>query len=185
MTNIAITGNIGSGKTEVIKFLQGLKFECISSDHIISNFYNNDLIRDYILNKMNLSKNNYKNIILENLIEENFNRKLKKVIYPLLYSKKKKIKKKHDSFKATFYEIPLLFEEKLSNNYDLVVLIQANTNIRKKRVLKRGVNEKYFEIMNKRQINQNTKEILSDCVIMNNGSILNLRLNIIKLLNTI
>ena len=37
--------------------------------------------------------------------------------------------------------------------------------------------------MNKKQFNENTKSNLSDFTIQNNGSILNLRLNIIKLLN--
>ena len=40
--NIAITGNIGSGKSEAIKFLSFLKFKCISSDKIISDFYKNE-----------------------------------------------------------------------------------------------------------------------------------------------
>ena len=41
----------------------------------------------------------------------------------------------------------------------------------------------YFKLMDGKQINQNTKYILSDYTIQNNSSILNLRLNIIKLLN--
>ena len=39
--------------------------------------------------------------------------------------------------------------------------------------------------MNQRQIKENIKQNLSDFTINNNGSILNLRLNIIKLLHTL
>ena len=185
MIDIAITGNIGSGKTEVIKFLQSLKFKCISSDHLISNFYKDDYIREIILKKMNLPEKNYKEIIIAKLRNEKFNRKLKKTIYPILYSEKKRIKYKHFSYKPTFYEIPLLFEENLSHNFDLSIFIQADTIKRKKRVLKKGMNEEYFNMMDKKQINQNKKQNLSNFIIKNNGSILNLRLNIITLLKKI
>ncbi len=53
--NIAITGNIGSGKSEVIKFLKSLNFRCISSDKIISSLYNNEKTKSSILNKLNLN----------------------------------------------------------------------------------------------------------------------------------
>ena len=51
---VAITGNIGSGKTEVIKFLLGLKFKCISSDKIIADLYKDRSIRKIILHKLNI-----------------------------------------------------------------------------------------------------------------------------------
>ena len=51
MTKIAVTGNIGSGKTEFIKFISKLGFCCISSDAIISKLYNDDRTRKIILNK--------------------------------------------------------------------------------------------------------------------------------------
>ena len=56
--HIAITGNIGSGKSEAIKFLKQLQFKCISSDKIISDFYNNLEIRTNILDRLNIDKKN-------------------------------------------------------------------------------------------------------------------------------
>ncbi len=182
---IAVTGNIGSGKTEVIKFLSLLKFKCISSDQIISDLYNHPETRSAILHKLNLSDENYKKKIIDNLLNEEFNRKLKKAVYPFLYAKKKKIASKHEILQPIFYEVPLLFEEKLSKDFDLTIFIKSDITKRKKRVLARGVSVNYFNLMNKKQINQNKKELLSDYIISNNSSVLNLRINIIKLLNTI
>jgi dephospho-CoA kinase len=51
---IAITGNIGSGKTEVIKFLLGLKYKCISSDKIIADLYKDSSTRKIILRKLKI-----------------------------------------------------------------------------------------------------------------------------------
>ena len=73
----------------------------------------------------------------------------------------------------------------LTNSFDLTILIKSDINKRKQRVLGRGVTKEYFNLMNKKQMNQNTKSLLSDFTIHNNSSILNLRLNIIRLLNNI
>ena len=89
---------------------------------------------------------------------------------------------KYDIHKPVFFEIPLLFEEKLSQSFDLIIFIQSDIK-KKGKGIKRGVTSEYFKLMNGKQINQNTKYILSDYTIQNNSSILNLRLNIIKLLN--
>ena len=105
------------------------------------------------------------------------------MIYPLLYSKKKILAQKHKSIQPVFYEVPLLYEENLFNNFNVTIFINANTNKRKQRVLKRGVSEKYFSLMNRKQIKGNIKKGKSTFTVDNNGSILNLRLNIIKLLN--
>ena len=59
----------------------------------------------------------------------------------------------------------------------------ADFNKRMQRVLNRGVSKNYFKLMNNKQINENIKKIKSTFTINNNGSILNLRLNAIRLLN--
>ena len=183
MTKVAVTGNIGSGKTEFIKFISKLGFYCISSDAIISEIYKDDRTRRIILEKLNLDDHNYKQKIIKLLQNEEFNRKLKRTIYPLLYSKKKLVAQKHQSYQPVFYEIPLLYEENLFNNFNVTVFVNSNTIKRKQRVLKRGVSEDYFKLMNNKQIKENIKKNKSTFIVNNNGSILNLRLNIIKLLN--
>ena len=112
-----------------------------------------------------------------------FNKNLKKVIYPLLYSQKKIIAPKFHQYTPIFYEVPLLFEERLSQNFNYTIFISATPKKRKQRVLSRGVSANYFNLMNRRQIKENIKQNLSDFTINNNGSMLNLHLNIIKLLH--
>ena len=52
---IAITGNIGSGKSEAIKFLLSIGHKCISSDQIIKKLYQNDQSRNYILKRIGVT----------------------------------------------------------------------------------------------------------------------------------
>ena len=183
MIKVAVTGNIGSGKTEFINFISKLGFYYISSDVIISNLYKDIKTRSIILQKLNLNKKNYKQEILNKIHKEVFNRQLKKVLYPFLYSKKKLLSQKHKTYQPIFYEVPLLYEENLSRDYNVTIFIKADINKRRQRVLNRGVNKNYFTLMNNKQINENIKKIKSTFTLDNNGSILNLRLNIIKLLN--
>ena len=183
MIKVAITGNIGSGKSEFINFITKLGFYYISSDAVISNIYNDAKTRSIILRKLNLNEINYKQEIINNMHNEAFNRQLKKVIYPFLYSKKKILSQKHKTYQPIFYEVPLLYEENLSRDYNVTVLIKADINKRRQRVLNRGVSKNYFTLMNSKQINENIKKNKSTFTLDNNGSILNLRLNIIKLLN--
>jgi len=182
---IAITGNIGSGKSEAIKFLSSIGYKCISSDQIIKSLYQNNQSRDYILKRIGITDKNYKEEIIKRIADPLFNRKLKKVIYPLLYSKKKIIAPKFEQYNPIFYEVPLLFEEQLTQDFDATIFISANPTKRKQRVLLRGASTNYFQLMNQKQLKENIKESLSDFTINNNGSILNLRLNIIKLLHSL
>ena len=103
----------------------------------------------------------------------------------MLYAKKKIIAPKFHNFIPTFYEVPLLFEENLAQDFDGTIFINTNILIRKKRVLQRGVTDQYFHLMNQKQLKENIKKNLSDLTIDNNGSILNLRLNVIKLLKSL
>ena len=183
MIKIGVTGNIGSGKSEFINFISKLGFNCISSDAIISKLYSENKTRNIILEKLNLDEKNYKKVIISKLHNEEFNRRLKKIIYPFLYSKKKILAQKHRTYQPIFYEVPLLYEENLSYNFNLTVFIKTDTNKRKQRVLKRGASANYFKLMNSKQINENIKKNKSTFTIDNNGSILNLHLNTIKLLN--
>ncbi len=182
---IAITGNIGSGKSEAIKFLSSIGYKCISSDQIIKSLYQNHQSRDYILKRIGVADKNYKVEIIKRLTDPLFNQKLKKVIYPLLYAKKKIIAPKFEQYVPIFYEVPLLFEEQLTQDFDATIFISANPTKRKLRVLSRGASTNYFQLMNQKQLKENIKENLSDFTINNNGSILNLRLNIIKLLHSL
>ena len=60
--------------------------------------------------------------------------------------------------KSIVFEIPLLYEKNLSNEFDFVVTTRCCKQLQKKRALKRrGMNEKKYHSIIKNQINNNIK----------------------------
>ncbi len=70
-------------------------------------------------------------------------------------------------------------------SYDKIILVNSRKNLRLKRYLKRGNNEKIFNILNKRQLPPAKKIKFCDYVINNNGSLNLLKKNIKNIMNKI
>ncbi len=174
MTKIAITGNIGSGKTTALNFFKKKQYFTLSSDEIIKHIYSNDILRSCVLKTLNIKFKDYKAEIITKMTSPYFNSKLKKTLYPIMNEIRKKRTYKHITKKKLFFEIPLLFEEKLEKNYDLIIFIKSDHNIRLKRVLAKGMTENYFRLMSKYQQTNSLKQISSDITILNNGSVFDL-----------
>lgn len=170
MTKIAITGKIGSGKSTALKHFKKLGHFTISSDEIIKEIYNDREQRESLLKILEIRERDYKKEIIKKIQNPVFNNKLKKNIYPLMHRLRARKKPTFFSKKNIFFEIPLLFEEKLEKDYDIIIFIKANYHVRLKRILKKGMTEKYFKTMNAYQSADGPKENYSHITIFNNGS---------------
>ncbi len=153
----------------------------MSSDDIIKEIYNDSIKRKVLLKTLNVHDKDYKKKIIQKIIEPKFNYKIKKNLYPLIDRLRKKKTPSFLSKKNIFFEVPLLFEEKLEKYYDAVIFIKANQNIRLKRCLEKKMTREYFKIMNDRQAADGPKEYQSQIIINNNGSVMNLYQNLCKM----
>lgn len=69
------------------------------------------------------------------------------------------------------YDVPLLFEANLQQNFDQTLVISAPTALRQKRVTERnGWTAEQFEARNSRQMPLTQKEKLADLIIENTGT---------------
>ena len=170
MNQVAITGKIGSGKTTALNYFRRAGHFAISSDFIIRSIYENEETRSQLLKKLGIEKKNYKEVIIEKIKDPSFNYKLKKSIYPIMGRLRSKRIPTFITKKNIFFEVPLLYEEKLERNYDKVIFIKSNFIKRLKRTLIKGKTKEYFETMNRYQGADAIKERLSDITICNNGS---------------
>ena len=176
MKKIAITGQIGTGKSVLLNQFKFLGYKTYSSDQMVKDLYAKDkhiineirkLDSGLILNK----KIRFDELSNKAFKEPSFLLKLEKIIHPRLHHIRSRIIKTNQINRNTnrniiVFEVPLLFEKKLQNNFDLVILLKCQNYLQIKRVLKReNMNREKFENINKRFIPERRKIILSDYVI--------------------
>jgi dephospho-CoA kinase len=78
------------------------------------------------------------------------------------------------------YDTPLMFEKQLQSQFDKVLIVSADTELRRSRLLDRGLE---LNDINARMANQATDEqrvAIADFVIENNGSLEQLREQVAK-----
>ena len=176
MKKIAITGKIGTGKSVLLNQFKFLGYKTYSSDQMVKDLYAKDKHIINEIRKLNSSLILNKKIRFDELSnkafkEPSFLLKLEKIIHPRLHHIRSRIIKTNQINRNTnrniiVFEVPLLFEKKLQNNFDLVILLKCQKYLQIKRVLKReNMNREKFENINKKFIPERKKIILSDYVI--------------------
>ena len=141
---IAITGGIGSGKSEVSKIIKSLGYEVFSCDEI-----NAELLKKRKVLKQlkvlfpttvkgffrpKLDKRALSSVVFSDKSAlEDLNGLLHPLIMETLLSKMEKAKAK-----AVFSEVPLLFEEGYHDLFDSVIVVKRDKEERIKSVIKRS-----------------------------------------------
>ncbi len=172
---VGLTGGIASGKSTIVKFLQKNGYKVHDSDLIVNKIYsqpNKQLLA--ILKKIGLSKSiNNKKIDKKIIRDEIFSDKIKKTKLENFIHKKVKtsrnlfIKKyKNKKNKIIFFDIPLLFEAKLTHICDYIILLYAPKQTKIERALKRkNINKEAVKRILNNQINDKIKKKKSDYII--------------------
>jgi len=167
--SIAITGTIGSGKSEVSAYLRKLGYEVFDCDKANSELLKKNLqVKEafkqcYIGNKLDKSK-------LAKLIfkDEKAKKKLEAIMHPLILEQLKKQAEKYEVF---FAEVPLLFESKWEKYFDTNILLVSEEKVALKRLKLRGLNTTEAK---KRIANQMSVEQKMQCakqIIYNNDDL--------------
>ncbi len=176
MKKIAITGKIGTGKSVLLNQFKFLGYKTYSSDQMVKDLYAKDKHIINEIKKLNPSLILNKKIRFDELSNKAFKDpsfllKLEKIIHPRLHHIRSRIIKtnqinRNKNRNIIVFEVPLLFEKKLQNNFDLVILLKCQKYLQIKRVLKReNMNREKFDNINKKFIPERKKIILSDYVI--------------------
>ena len=169
MIKIGITGSLASGKTTASKIISSGKGPLFSADLVVKKLYKLDKFKQIISRKFNINKNsNIKRIKKDKIISgEKSIKALEKILHPLVRREMKSFIKKNKHKKFLFFEIPLLIESKLVENFNLILFIKARKKVRLKRFRSRGGNVKLFKILNNKQLSDAKKAQFCDHVIVN------------------
>ena len=173
MISIAITGGVATGKTTVLKQFKLCGVETHNSDLMVKEIYNNDksiilkleqFLPQVIINK----KINIKELSKIAFNDKKILKKLEGLIHPKLASKREKIIRRGNiNYKKTIvFEIPLLYEKSLRNEFDFIIATRCCKKLQKRRALKRiDMNENKYHSIIKNQINNNIKYKKSNHII--------------------
>ena len=177
---IGITGNIGSGKSEVSSYLTKKGYKVIDADAIVKDIYNNAEFKEKIINSFGetiIKKENNDIVVIDKKVLSNmvFTDKskldiLEKIITPF-FTKYFNKEKENISEEIVFFDIPLLFEKGYNNQMDISALVYCRDDIRYNRVLLRDKKtEEEVLAVDKNQMPQDEKILLADYVIYNNDT---------------
>ena len=181
MRTIAVTGGIGSGKTEVTNIIRSLGFTVIDADamaremtsaggkampYIIEHFGPDFVNSDGSLNRAAMRDLVFRDPEKKALLEDGTTKVVLSDIEAI-----RKEKEEHGE-KALFFDIPLLFETGTEGDYDLVWVVTADYDIRAARIMERdGIDAAMAELIMGSQESEESKAQRADTVIVNNGSL--------------
>ena len=188
MIRIGILGDIGSGKSYVAK---NFGYPVFNADYEVSKLYKKDKkiftelkkqLPKYI-SSFPVNKNEITKAILDN--KDN----LKKIITIVHLEIRKILKlflKKNRNKKAVILDIPLLLENKINNQNDILIFIDSKKEEIEKRLKKRvNFNRKLINKFKKIQFSSGYKKRKSDFIIKNNFNKNSLNKSIKIILNEI
>ena len=177
---VGITGGIGSGKTTLSSYLKKRGYCVHESDKIVHEIYNKPkkafitLIKEKTppgsIQKGKIDKKTIRNMFFEN---ENFKKSIEKYIHKEVFSSRKAFVKSNTkkNKKIIFADIPLLFENNLEKEFDVVLCVLSTKKKRTERVLKnKKFSKKTLHKIFKFQVTDKERRAKSDIIINNNNT---------------
>jgi len=176
---VAVTGNIGSGKSSFCNLLEEMNYSVIKADEIAKNFLaNNEKVKKEIIKNFGNSAYNGKEVNKKYLAEKVFSNqlnlnKINSIIHPLVIENVNSIMNKQlQSSDLVFHEAALIYEADIEDLFDVVVLISADLKIRMERKrIHDNLSEEEFMMRESNQIPEDEKKKRADFVFINNGTL--------------
>ena len=162
MFKIGITGSIGTGKTTIANMFAKFNIPIFDADNEIRKILTrNDVkkklkgIWPFILIKNKIDKNKLKSIIFRNKTDK---KKLEDLLYPYLNIEIKRFENINKNENILVYDVPLIYETKSEERYNLILLANCDEKLQRKRVLIRDkISNSLFENIKKSQLSFNEK----------------------------
>ena len=137
---IALTGKIASGKSTVLDVFKKRGYPTISSDQIVDEIYKDSSVTKLIEKGLGISFGGTvvdKNILRNHLVNNDKDKKkLEKIVHPIVKQRIQKFLANNKDF-LKIVEIPLLFESKMDNMFDVIVITTINQEKQKELLVSR------------------------------------------------
>jgi len=172
MKKVAITGNIGSGKSWVCElFKQHLGIPVYNSDFAAKQMYFHPDVREKLVNRFGdsiyLSDTEIDRKYLADLVfhDETAQRDLEGILYPALFVDFEQWTAKQNA-PYVLFESALIFEKRLEKQFDAVIMVSASEQTRLRRAMLRDhCDEATVRARMAKQWPEEGKRLLADYVI--------------------
>lgn len=170
LIKIGLTGCIGMGKSTTLKMFEDEGVLTWSADEAVSRLYAKDgkaVLKVQALTPESVVNNS---VSRENLREQVKNRpeillSLELIVNPLIKTDRENFLRSNSQKKAVVLDLPLLFENKMELEFDIIVVVSAPARVQEERVLSRNTMDiKLLNIIKSKQISDEEKKSRADFV---------------------
>lgn len=176
MLVVGLTGGIGSGKSLAAQFFAELGALVIDADQLARDAIErgsegfDQLIAtfgDSILHNGLVDRRALGELVFRNAEAK---KKLEAIIHPIVRKEFEEAVASLENDQILIYEIPLLFETRAMERFDYIVTVEADMQLRKERLLKKGLRNSEIESRIAAQASREERESIADQVFENHGS---------------
>jgi len=175
MRIIALTGGIGAGKSLVAQYFSELGARVVDADQLSrlaiergSEGFDEVLLRfgESILRDGDIDRKVLAEIVFA---DASARADLEAIIHPRVRELFNEVVADLEADETLIYEIPLLVESNAAANFDLVITVEADLEMRKERLRKRGMFISEIERRIAAQASREEREAQADHIITNDG----------------
>lgn len=187
---VAITGNLGSGKSTVCRFIEKQGYPVIYADLLAKSLYTGSPeLKDRIIAEFGegiYTEQGFNSSALASIVfnDEIKLYKLNAIIHPIVIAENERLMREAlKNSSLVFHEAALIFEADMLKYFDFIVVVNAPEELAMNRVKEsRGITEEEFVLRRDKQLPAEFKAKNADYVIENAGSIEDLEQETVKLL---
>ncbi|MCX8027106.1 MAG: dephospho-CoA kinase [Thermodesulfovibrionales bacterium] len=190
MIRVALTGNIGMGKTTAAKIFQSLGACVVYTDEIVRvlldkydvkkrlcEVFGDFVVKDNILDKR---------VLADIVFRDDCKRmQLEDILHPLVFEEVERVCVRCGKDSIVVVEAPIIFERGYQKSFDKTITVFCDEDIAIKRLLLKGFNKEEATLRLKSQMPISRKCEMSDFVIDNNGSIEDLHRQVTTIYQTL
>jgi dephospho-CoA kinase len=184
---LGLSGGIGSGKSTVAKIFADLGAVVIDADAISREVlepgqigYENTILTfgESVLSESgSVDRKKLAELVFQNPAQL---AKLEAIIHPAVIARVAQIRESLPASAIVVYDTPLLVEKNLKSQFDKVIIVLADEQIRKDRLVTRGLELPDIEARISNQATDSQRSDVADYIINNDGTLAQLQDNVTK-----